>query len=171
MTLAPGARLGPYQIVAPIGAGGMGEVFRARDTRLGREVAVKVLPGGAAADPERRARFEQEARSASALNHPNIVTLLDIGDADGVSFIAMEHVEGRTLRELVAGARPLRRAQDPRHRRPARRRAGQGPRRRHRAPRPQARERDGVEGRLRQDPRLRPRQADGAARRVAVASC
>jgi predicted Ser/Thr protein kinase len=103
MTLAPGARLGPYQIVAPLGAGGMGEVFRARDTRLGREVAVKVLPGGAAADPERRARFEQEARSASALNHPNIVTLLDIGDADGVSFIAMEHVDGRTLRELVGG--------------------------------------------------------------------
>jgi hypothetical protein len=67
MTLAPGARLGPYQIVAPVGAGGMGEVFRARDTRLGREVAVKVLPGGAAADPERRARFEQEARSACAL--------------------------------------------------------------------------------------------------------
>ncbi len=106
MTLAPGATLGPYQIVAPIGAGGMGEVFRARDTRLGREVAVKVLPGGAAADPERRARFEQEARSASALNHPNIVTLLDIGDSDGVSFIAMELVEGRTLRELV-GSGPL----------------------------------------------------------------
>jgi dipeptidyl aminopeptidase/acylaminoacyl peptidase len=103
MTLAPGARLGPYQIVAPIAAGGMGEVFRARDTRLGREVAVKVLPGGAGADPERRARFEQEARSASALNHPNIVTLLDIGDADGQSYIAMEHVEGRTLRELVGG--------------------------------------------------------------------
>ncbi len=107
MTLAPGARLGPYQIVAPLGAGGMGEVYRARDTRLGRDVAVKVLPGGAAADPERRARFEQEARSASALNHPNIVTLLDIGDADGVSFIAMEHVEGRTLRELVGGSTPL----------------------------------------------------------------
>jgi dipeptidyl aminopeptidase/acylaminoacyl peptidase/predicted Ser/Thr protein kinase len=103
MTLAPGDRLGPYQIVAPLGAGGMGEVFRARDTRLGREVAVKVLPEGAAADPERRARFEQEARSASALNHPNIVTLLDIGDASGLSYIAMEYVEGRTLRELLAG--------------------------------------------------------------------
>ena len=113
MTLAPGARLGPYQIVAPIGAGGMGEVFRARDTRLGREVAVKVLPGGAAADVERRARFEQEARSASALNHPNIVTLLDIGDADGVSFIAMEHVEGRTLRELLgSGSLPTRKILD-----------------------------------------------------------
>jgi len=103
MTLAAGARLGPYQVVAPIGAGGMGEVFRARDTRLGREVAIKVLPGGVAADPERRARFEQEARSASALNHPNIVTLLDIGDADGQSFMAMELVEGRTLREVLSG--------------------------------------------------------------------
>ncbi len=103
MTLAPGARLGPYEITAPLGAGGMGEVYRARDTRLGREVAVKVLPGGAAADPERRARFEQEARSASALNHPNIVTILDIGDVDGQSFIAMEHVEGRTLRDVIGG--------------------------------------------------------------------
>ncbi len=106
MPLKSGARLGPYQIVAPLGAGGMGEVFRARDTRLGRDVAVKVLPGGSATDPERRARFEQEARAASALNHPNIVTLFDIGDADGTSYIAMEHVEGRTLRELV-GSGPL----------------------------------------------------------------
>jgi dipeptidyl aminopeptidase/acylaminoacyl peptidase len=81
----------------------MGEVFRARDTRLGREVAIKVLPEGLAADPERRARFEQEARSASALNHPNIVTLHDIGDASGLSYLAMEYVEGRTLRELLAG--------------------------------------------------------------------
>ena len=101
MTLAPGARLGPYQIVAPIGAGGMGEVFRARDTRLLRDVAVKVLPASFAADPERRARFEQEARAASALNHPNIITLFDIGDADGVMFIAMEYVEGKTLRDLL----------------------------------------------------------------------
>jgi predicted Ser/Thr protein kinase len=101
MSLAPGTRLGPYQIVAPIGAGGMGEVFRARDTRLLRDVAVKVLPASFAADPERRARFEQEARAASALNHPNIITLFDIGDADGVMFIAMEYVEGKTLRELL----------------------------------------------------------------------
>src|SRR4029450_12483634 len=88
------------------GAGGMGEVFRARDTRLGREVAVKTLPALAASDPERRARFEQEARSASALNHPNIITILDIGDAEGTSYIAMEFVEGRTVRELLA-AGPL----------------------------------------------------------------
>ena len=106
MTLEPGSKLGPYQIIAPIGAGGMGEVFRARDTRLLRDVAVKVLPASFASDPERRARFEQEARAASALNHPNIITVLDIGDADGVSFIAMEYVEGKTLRELLA-AGPL----------------------------------------------------------------
>jgi predicted Ser/Thr protein kinase len=113
MTLTAGARLGPYQILAPLGAGGMGEVFRARDTRLGREVAVKVLPEGVAADPQRRARFEQEARSASALNHPNIVTLFDIGEESGLSYIAMEYVEGRTLRDLVAtGPLPTRKALD-----------------------------------------------------------
>jgi dipeptidyl aminopeptidase/acylaminoacyl peptidase/predicted Ser/Thr protein kinase len=113
MSLEPGARLGPYQILGPIGAGGMGEVFRARDTRLGREVAIKVLPAGSAADPERRARFEQEARSASALNHPNIITLLDIGDAEGVAYIAMEYVEGKTLRDLLgAGPLPTRKALD-----------------------------------------------------------
>jgi len=106
MTFPSGTRLGPYEIVAAIGAGGMGEVYRARDTRLGREVAVKTLPAVAASDPERRARFEQEARSASALNHPNIITVLDIGDADGASYIAMEYVEGRTVRELLA-AGPL----------------------------------------------------------------
>jgi eukaryotic-like serine/threonine-protein kinase len=103
LTLEPGSKLGPYQILAPIGAGGMGEVFRARDTRLLREVAVKVLPASFASDPERRARFEQEARAASALNHPNIITLLDIGEVDGVLFIAMEYIEGKTLSELLAG--------------------------------------------------------------------
>jgi eukaryotic-like serine/threonine-protein kinase len=101
--LEPGSKLGPYQILAPIGAGGMGEVFRARDTRLLREVAVKVLPASFASDPERRARFEQEARAASALNHPNIITLLDIGEVDGVLFIAMEYIEGKTLSDLLAG--------------------------------------------------------------------
>ena len=86
----------------------MGEVWRARDTRLGREVAIKVLPRELAADQDRLRRFEKEARSASALNHPNIVTIYDIGSADSVSYIAMERVEGKTLRELLsAGPLPV----------------------------------------------------------------
>ncbi|HTO87078.1 MAG TPA: protein kinase [Thermoanaerobaculia bacterium] len=113
MTLAVGTRLGPYEIQAPLGAGGMGEVYRARDTRLGREVAIKVLPSERAADPERRRRFEQEARSASALNHPNILTIHEIGTEGDTTYIAMELVEGRTLRELVAaGPIPVRRLLD-----------------------------------------------------------
>ena len=103
MALSAGTRLGPYEVVAPLGAGGMGEVYRARDSRLGREVAVKVLPAALASDPERLKRFEKEARSASALNHPNIVTVYDIGSESGVSFIAMELVDGTTLREMLAG--------------------------------------------------------------------
>ena len=103
MTLSAGARLGPYEILSPLGAGGMGEVYRARDTRLARDVAVKVLPESLAVDQERLKRFEKEARSASALNHPNIVTIYDIGSESGVSYIAMEVVEGVTLRELLAG--------------------------------------------------------------------
>ncbi|MEX0878933.1 MAG: protein kinase [Thermoanaerobaculia bacterium] len=107
MTLSAGSRLGPYEILAPLGAGGMGEVYRARDAKLGREIAVKVLPSATASDPDRRQRFEQEARSASALNHPNILTVYDIGEADGTVYIAMELVEGKTLRELVASSEPL----------------------------------------------------------------
>jgi eukaryotic-like serine/threonine-protein kinase len=107
MTLIPGTRLGPYEIVAPLGAGGMGEVYRAKDAKLGREVAIKVLPEAVAADAGRRQRFEQEARSASALNHPNILTIYDIDSSEGRTYIAMELVEGRTLRELVAGGEPL----------------------------------------------------------------
>ncbi|HEY3204738.1 MAG TPA: protein kinase [Thermoanaerobaculia bacterium] len=111
MTLSPGSRLGPYEILSPLGAGGMGEVYRARDTRLGREVALKVLPEEVSLDKDRLSRFEQEARSASALNHPNIITIYEIGQADHVSFIAMELVEGKTLRELSASDRlPVRRA-------------------------------------------------------------
>src|SRR5215831_8131843 len=110
MTLPTGSRLGPYEVLAPLGAGGMGEVYRARDTRLGREVAIKVLPAGLSADPERLKRFEREARSASSLNHPNIVTIYDIGAEGGVSYIAMELVKGESLRaELVGGdALPVR---------------------------------------------------------------
>lgn len=102
MTLSAGTRLGPYEILTPVGAGGMGEVYRARDPRLGREIAIKVLPAAISADPDRRQRFEQEARSASALNHPNILTIYDIGSSEGTTYIAMELVEGRTLREILA---------------------------------------------------------------------
>jgi len=101
MTLAAGSKLGPYEIVSALGAGGMGEVYRARDTRLGRDVAVKVLPSDFAADAERRRRFEQEARAASALNHPNIVSIYDIGTENGVAWIAMELIEGASLRDLA----------------------------------------------------------------------
>ncbi|MGE5278440.1 MAG: protein kinase domain-containing protein [Acidobacteriota bacterium] len=110
MTLPSGTRLGSYELTDALGAGGMGEVYRARDVRLGREVAVKVLPADAAGDGESRGRFEQEARAASALNHPNILTVYDIGDSGSGLFIAMEYVDGRTLRELLAsGPLPTRR--------------------------------------------------------------
>ena len=102
MPLPQGTRLGPYEILAPVGAGGMGEVYRARDTRLSRDIALKVLPTELAADRERLNRFEQEARSASALNHPNIVAVYDVGRSGETSFIAMEFVEGKTVRELLA---------------------------------------------------------------------
>jgi eukaryotic-like serine/threonine-protein kinase len=108
--LAAGTRLGPYEILDRLGAGGMGAVYRARDTRLGREVAVKVLPAELASDASRLRRFEKEARSASALNHPNIVTIHDVGFSDGVAWIAMERVDGKTLRQLVSrGALPVKR--------------------------------------------------------------
>ena len=111
--LAAGARLGPYQILAPLGAGGMGEVYRARDSRIGREVAVKMLPPEFAADPERLRRFEYEARAAGALNHPNLITLYDLGHDDGRAFLVTELLEGETLREkLGAGPLPLRKALD-----------------------------------------------------------
>jgi Tol biopolymer transport system component len=102
MPIAPGTRLGPYEIVAALGVGGMGEVYRARDTRLGREIALKVLPADVAADPVRRQRFEQEARAASALNHPNIMAIYDVGSEGDVSFMVSELVDGESLRNLVA---------------------------------------------------------------------
>jgi eukaryotic-like serine/threonine-protein kinase len=111
MTLASGTKLGPYEIVAPLGAGGMGEVYRAVDTRLGREVAVKVLPAGLAKDADRLRRFEQEARTVAALSHPNILGIHDIGTHDGAPFLVSELLEGQTLREkLEAGPLPVRRA-------------------------------------------------------------
>src|SRR6267378_2759508 len=111
MMLSPGTRLGSYEIVAPLGAGGMGEVYRAQDVRLRRNVAIKILPDEFSADSDRLHRFEREARSASALNHPNIVTIYEIGQDGSTHYIAMELVEGKTLRELlVAGLLPIRKA-------------------------------------------------------------
>ncbi|HTR01681.1 MAG TPA: protein kinase [Thermoanaerobaculia bacterium] len=111
MQIAAGTRFGQYQIVARLGAGGMGEVYRARDTRLGRDVAVKALSAAVAHDASRLSRFETEARSASALNHPNIVTIHEVGHDAAGPFIVMELVDGRTLRELLhAGALPVRKA-------------------------------------------------------------
>jgi serine/threonine protein kinase len=113
MTIAAGSRLGPYEILVGLGAGGMGEVYKARDQRLGREVAVKVLSEEFSSDPDRRKRFEQEARSASALNHPNIVTIHEIGTSESTTYIAMELVDGRTLREVLhAGPLPTKRLLD-----------------------------------------------------------
>jgi Tol biopolymer transport system component len=102
MTLAPGTRLGPYEIVAAIGAGGMGEVYRALDTKLGRQVAVKVLPAHFAADTERLHRFEQEARTTGRLNHPNILTVHDVGHAEGHPYLVSELLEGESLRERLS---------------------------------------------------------------------
>jgi serine/threonine protein kinase/Tol biopolymer transport system component len=108
MALTPGSKLGPYEIVGAIGAGGMGEVYRAKDTRLDREVAVKILSGELAKDADLRARFEREARAISALNHPNICTLYDVGHQDGTDFLVMELLEGESLAErLHKGALPV----------------------------------------------------------------
>src|ERR1700726_2108883 len=108
MPILPGRRLGPYEILSSIGAGGMGEVYKARDTRLGRIVAIKVLPGHLADRAELRERFEREARIIACLNHPHICTLFDIGQQDGIDFLVMEYLEGETLTQrLVKGALPL----------------------------------------------------------------
>src|SRR5688572_1837839 len=113
MPLTPGARLGAYEIVGPLGAGGMGEVYRARDNRLQRVVAIKVLPAAFAGDPERLARFEQEARAAAALDHPNILAVHDLGRHDGAPFIVTELLEGMSLRAaLQNGTIPPRKAID-----------------------------------------------------------
>jgi serine/threonine protein kinase len=101
LAVVRGMRLGHYEVTDLIGAGGMGEVYRARDMRLGREVAIKVLPDAAAGDADQRRRFEREARAAAALNHPNIATIHEIGEHEGTRFIAMELVEGRTLKEVL----------------------------------------------------------------------
>ena len=101
MTSSPGQKIGPYEVISSIGAGAMGEVYRARDTRLGREVALKILPAEFSENRERLARFEQEARSASALNHPNIITIYDVGVSGFTSYLSMELVEGKSLRAVL----------------------------------------------------------------------
>src|ERR1700731_4301741 len=113
MPLTPGTLLGQYEIRSPLGAGGMGEVYRAHDTRLDREVAIKVLPESLTADPDRLRRFEQEARAAAALNHPNILAVYQMGTHEGVSYMVSELLDGETLRErLKRGPIPLRKAID-----------------------------------------------------------
>src|SRR3984893_10113232 len=108
MPLSPGVRLGPYEILDAIGAGGMGEVYRARDTRLERTVAVKILPPHLSCDPIRKQRFEREAKTISSLNHPHICVLYDVGQQDGIDYLVMECVEGETLaKRLEKGALPL----------------------------------------------------------------
>src|SRR5437667_12637165 len=108
MPLTPSTKLGPYEILTPLGAGGMGEVYRARDTRLDRTVAVKILPVQFSDDPVRKQRFEREAKTISSLNHPNICTLHDVGSQDGVDYLVMECVEGETLaKRLEKGPLPL----------------------------------------------------------------
>jgi serine/threonine protein kinase len=111
LTINPGTYLGPYEIQSALGAGGMGEVYRARDTRLNRAVAIKVLPQGVSDDPRRRERFDHEARIVSSLNHPHICTLFDVGHQEGVDYLVMELLEGQTLSERLAkGALPLEQA-------------------------------------------------------------
>jgi serine/threonine protein kinase/sugar lactone lactonase YvrE len=105
MPLGAGARLGHYEVVSVIGAGGMGEVYRVRDPRLGRDVAIKILPADVGHDPDRLRRFEEEARAAAALNHPNILAVHDVGSDNGVSFIVTELLDGRTLRQLLEDER------------------------------------------------------------------
>src|SRR5207245_7356775 len=102
MAILPGKRLGPYEILSAIGAGGMGEVYKARDTRLDRIVAIKVLPAHLADDPQFRDRFDREARAISALDHPHICALYDVGEQDGTSFLVMQYLEGETLADRLA---------------------------------------------------------------------
>src|ERR1700682_3175093 len=111
MALTSGTKLGPYEIQAALGAGGMGEVYRARDTRLGRDVAIKVLPSHLSSDPDLKARFEREAKAISALSHPHICHLYDIGSQDGTDYLVMELLQGQTLAQrLERGPLPLKQA-------------------------------------------------------------
>jgi len=114
MALTPGSKLGPYEVQSPLGAGGMGEVYRAKDTRLDRTVAIKVLPAHLSSDPVRRQHFEREAKTVSSLNHPHICVLYDVGQQDGIDYLVMECVEGETLASrLKKGPLPLDHADHP----------------------------------------------------------
>ena len=156
-----GRTIGHYEIIEKIGEGGMGAVYKARDIRLDRSVALKMLPGEAVANSERKRRFALEAKAASALNHPNIITIYDIDVADGVDFIAMEYVAGHTLAEVIPpdGMEPARaiavRSAD-------RRRAGDGPPVRDRPPGPEALEHHGERAGAGEGAGLRPGEADRA---------
>ena len=113
MSLTSGAKLGPYEIQSPLGAGGMGEVYRARDTRLDRGVAIKLLPENFSSDSDRLQRFQHEARILSSLNHPNLLAIFDVGSQNGSQYLVSELLEGETLRErLRTGPLPLRKAVD-----------------------------------------------------------
>src|SRR6202007_2214704 len=101
MALSSGTKLGPYEIRSPLGAGGMGEVYRARDTRLNRDVAIKILPASFSADPDRLQRFCQESRAAGAVDHPNILSIFDIGEDRGAPYVVSELLEGESLRERL----------------------------------------------------------------------
>src|SRR5499425_455015 len=108
MSLASGTKLGPYEVIGPLGAGGMGEVYRARDTRLDRTIAIKILPQQLSNDPVRKQRFEREAKTISSLNHPHICVLHDVGHQDGIDYLVMECVEGETLaKRLERGPLPV----------------------------------------------------------------
>src|SRR5436189_5540266 len=111
MTLPPATRLGPYEVLSLLGAGGMGEVYRARDPRIGRDVAIKILPPRFAADPEALRRFEQEARAAGVLNHPNVLAVYDVGSENGTHYVVSELLEGESLQDRLAhGPIPKRKA-------------------------------------------------------------
>src|ERR1700684_2084237 len=101
MALTCGTKLGPYEIVSPLGAGGMGEVYGARDTRLDRTVAVKILPSHLSSNPDAKQRFDREARAISSLNHPNICTMHDVGHQDGIDYLVMEFLDGETLADRL----------------------------------------------------------------------
>ena len=137
MALAPATRLGPYEILTPLGAGGTGEVYRARDTRLERAVAIKILPSQFSSDPVRKQRFEREAKTISNLNHPHICVLHDIGSQDGVDYLVMECVEGETLAKRLEKG-PLALEQVLKLGRTNRRRPEQSPSQRRGAPRSEA---------------------------------